>query len=259
MNDATTPSAAPEALTGKDGLRLAYVRHAGRLPGVVFLGGFRSSMQGVKAVAFEAHCLARQQAFVRFDYFGHGASNGRFEDGTVGRWTDDALAVLDNLTDGPQILVGSSLGAWLAILAALQRPRRVAGLLGISAAVDFTAHLEQVLFGDEEHAQLRDRGRIDVPDCHGGPPFAITQRLIEEARHHLLLPRAELPVEMPVRLLHGQRDRDVPWQTSLQVAERLTAENVRVLLIKDGEHDLSRPADIAQAFGTLDELIALCR
>jgi pimeloyl-ACP methyl ester carboxylesterase len=239
-----------------DGARLAHVLRAGRQPGVVFLGGLRSSMEAVKAKAIEAHCRAEGRAVLRFDHFGHGRSDGRFEDGTIGRWADDAVAMLDHATNGPQILVGSSLGGWLALLAAVRRPDRIAGVLCLSAAADFTEHLEKVLFGEAQRRQLGEQGLVEIPDCHGGAAFAITRALIEEGRRHLLLERAGIAITAPVRLLHGQQDRDVPWQTSVRLAERIAGGDVKVILIKDADHELARAQDIACATHHLDELIA---
>ena len=240
----------------RDGQRLAHVKRPGTGPGVMFLGGFRSSMHGAKALAIEAHCRETGRACLRFDYSGHGHSDGQFEAGTIGHWLDDALHILDHVADGPQILVGSSLGGWIALLVALRRPERVAGLLGIATAADFTAHVHEKLFSNVQRQQLSATGRVLVPDCHGGEPFAITRRLIEEARTHLLLKRRSLPITVPVRLLHGQKDQDVPWQTSLEIAERLAGLDVEVTLVKDGEHQLARDRDIALILTQLDRLAA---
>jgi pimeloyl-ACP methyl ester carboxylesterase len=242
-----------------DGARLAYVRRAGGQPGVVFLGGLRSSMESTKAKAIETHCRAKGYAILRFDHFGHGRSDGRFEDGTIGRWADDAVAVLDHATKGPQVLVGSSLGGWLALLAAVRRPERIAALLCLSAAADFTEHLEKVLFIDAQRRQLSERGLVEIPDCHGGPPFGITRSLIEEGRKHLLLERGGIAIHVPVRLMHGQQDRDVPWQTSVRLAESIRGGDVHVILIKDADHELARAQDIACAVHHLDELIERVR
>jgi pimeloyl-ACP methyl ester carboxylesterase len=225
-----------------DGATLAYAALAGRSPGVVFLHGFRSDKNGDKALALEAWCRRRGQAFVRFDTFGHGESSGRFEDGTIGRWADDAVHVLDALTEGPQVLVGSSMGAWLMLLAARRRPERVAGLVGIAAAPDFTERIWTALSG-AQRKELLGTGRVLIPSDYG-EPYPITRALIEEARAHLLLEEA-IPVGCPVRLLHGLRDADVPWETSLQLQQRLTSEDVQLTLVKDGDHRLSRPQDLA--------------
>jgi len=245
----------PARLELADGATLAYHRSPGAAPGVVFLGGFTSDMTGIKATTLERWCRGRGQAFVRFDYSGHGASSGRFADGTIGCWTQEALAVLDELTDGPQILVGSSMGAWLMLLAALARPERIAALLGLACAADFTEYL----LWDRLDESLRDRLRrervITLPSPYG-EPYLIAMNLIEEAARHRLLERPELPIRCPVRLIHGMADADVPWRTSLRVMEQLASPDARLILVKDGEHTLSREQDLLLLTRTLGELLA---
>ena len=226
-----------------DGVALAWARLPGRGPTVVFLPGFASDMSGGKATALAGACRQAGRALLRFDYSGHGASGGAFADGSIGRWRDDALTVIDRLTEGPLVLVGSSMGGWIALLAALARPGRVAALVGIAAAPDFTETLMwQAMAPPEQAALLRD-GYLDVPSQYG-PPTRITRMLIEDGRRHLLL-GAPIPLTCPVRLLQGQRDPDVPWETALRLAERIAGDDVRVTLIKDGDHRLSRPEDLA--------------
>nr|WP_207480538.1 alpha/beta hydrolase [Arenibaculum pallidiluteum] len=232
---------------------IAFRRTPGRGPGLVFLGGYRSDMTGTKALALEAHCRARGRAFLRFDYQGHGASGGRFEDGTIGSWTEDALAALDAETEGPQILVGSSMGGWIMLLAALARPERVAGLVGIAAAPDFTEDLIWDLLPPDQRARMLAEGRIEEPSQYG-EPLVYTRALVEDGRRRLLL-RAQIPFAGPVRLLHGQRDPDVPWQTALRLAERLDGEDVTTVLVKDGDHRLSRPQDLDLLCHTVDEVL----
>jgi pimeloyl-ACP methyl ester carboxylesterase len=244
----------PRFLERPDGQRVAYHRLEGRGPGVVFLGGFMSDMTGTKALALEAHCRAQGRAFVRFDYLGHGASTGRFEDGTIGRWSDDALAVLDALTAGPQVLVGSSMGGWIMLLAALARPARVAGLVGIAAAPDFTEDLMWAAWDEATRARLMREGRIALPSLYGDAPCVITRDLIEDGRRHLLL-RAPIPLRCPVRLLQGMADPDVPWQTALRLAEHLESNDVTVTLIKDGDHRLARDEDLAQLVVAVDGVV----
>ncbi len=217
------------------------------LPGIVFLGGFMSDMTGGKALALETHARARGQAFVRFDYLGHGASSGRFEDGTIGRWADDAAAVLDDLSEGPQILVGSSMGGWIMLLGALARPERVAGLIGIAAKPDFTETLMWDAFGPEIRATLQRDG-IYYQDYQGYDdegPYPITLRLIEEAREHLLMDKP-IPIACPVRLIHGTADADVPYTLSLELMDKLESADVEVALVKGGGHRLSEPRDLAR-------------
>jgi pimeloyl-ACP methyl ester carboxylesterase len=244
----------PERLTLADGTTLAYHRRLGASPGVVFLGGFTSDMTGVKATTLDYWCRGRGQAFVRFDYSGHGASSGQFADGTIGRWADEAIAVLDQLTEGPQILVGSSMGAWLMLLAALARPERIAGLLGLACAVDFTRYLLWDRLDDRLRERLRRERVISLPSSYG-EPYIIALNLIEEAERHRLLDRPELPIHGPVRLIHGMGDADVPWRISLEVAGKLTSPDVRVILVKDGEHTLSRDQDLRLLTRTLGEML----
>jgi pimeloyl-ACP methyl ester carboxylesterase len=226
-----------------DGVELAYELAAGRAPVLVFLPGFMSDMRGEKAAMLAAFCAARGQAFLRFDYSGHGASGGAFEDGTIGRWTEDALCVIDQTTAGPLVLAGSSMGGWIALLVARARPARVAGLLGIAAAPDFTERLMWAAMLPAEREILLREGVLRVPSAYGGEQ-AITLKLIEDGRRHLLLD-APIPVRCPVRLLHGQRDEEVPWETATVLSARLGSEDVLVTLVKDSGHRLSRPQDLA--------------
>ena len=239
--------------TERDGVQLAWVRTPGRGPTVVFLPGFRSDMQGAKALETEALCREIGVACLRLDYSGHGASGGAFTDGTIGRWTADALHLVDTLTTGPVLLVGSSMGGWIALLLARARPERVAALVGIAAAPDFTERLMWAAMMPHERAQLLQDGVVNAPSAYG-EPTPITARLIEDGRTHLLLD-GPIPVTCPVRLLHGQRDPDVPWETALLLADRLHASDVQLTLIKDGDHRLSRPADLALLRRTLHALL----
>jgi pimeloyl-ACP methyl ester carboxylesterase len=223
------------------------------LPGIVFLGGFVSDMTGSKALALEAHARARGQAFLRFDYQGHGASSGRFEDGTIGHWAEDALAVLDGLSEGPQILVGSSMGGWIMLLTALARPERIAGLVGIAAAPDFTETLLWDEFGPEIRATLERDGVYYQASDYDEATYAITRRLIEEARGHLLM-KGPIPISCPVRLIHGTADTDVPHALSLELMERLESGDVEVTLVKGGGHRLSEPEDLARLTRTVAAL-----
>lgn len=247
---------APEhgRLARGDGETLAWARSAGATPGVMFLGGFQSDMTGTKALALEARCRQLGRAFLRFDYHGHGASSGRFEDGTIGRWRADALAAFDALTDGPQILVGSSMGGWLATLLALDRAQRVAGLLTVAAAPDFVIDLLPARLSPEQQQQLARDGRIELPSMYSDTPYPICARLIEEGCDHRLL-HAPVPYHGPVRLLHGSADADVPWQTSLRLLERLESRDARLVLAKDADHRFSDAAGIALMLATLDELL----
>ena len=244
----------PDILTREDGATIAYRRIGGIGPGVVFLGGFMSDMTGTKARALDAFCAARGQAYLRFDYFGHGASSGAFKDATVGRWEADALAVLDELTEGPQVLVGSSLGGWIMLLAARARPERVRALVGIAAAPDATEDLMWAELGSEQRETLLRDGFLRLPSQYGTEGYLYTRSLIEEGRRHLVM-RAPIPLSCPVRLLHGMRDPDVPWRTSLALAEKLESRDVAVTLVKDGDHRLSTEENLALLARTLDPLL----
>ena len=243
----------PQILTRRDGATIAYHKIDGSAPGVVFMGGFRSDMTGTKATILETFCRKEGRAFLRFDYFGHGQSSGEFIDGTIGRWAKDAIAALDELTDGPQVLVGSSMGGWIMLLAALARPARVAGLIGIAAAPDFTEALMWQHFPSEIRTLLEGGGVHYEPSDYDQEPCPITLGLIEDGRAHLVLERA-LAVHCPVRLIHGMQDDAVPWEHSLRIAEMLLSQHVTVTLIKDGDHRLSRLEDLGRMCRMVDLL-----
>jgi pimeloyl-ACP methyl ester carboxylesterase len=246
-----------ETLVLADGTRIAYRRTPAAprdaRPGVVFLSGFASDMTGTKGAALEGWAQARGQAMLRFDYTGHGQSSGAFRDGTIGRWTEDALAVLDRLTQGPQVLVGSSMGGWIMLLVALVRADRTAGLVGIAAAPDFTEDLMWAQMQEPTRTRLMTEGVILQPSQYQDAPMEISRALIEDGRRHLLL-RGPLDIRCPVRLLHGMSDPDVPWPTSVHLAERLIGADVTVTLIKDGDHRLSREQDLRRVFAAIDAL-----
>ena len=251
----TSCSDAPSYHIRPDGARIAFVRTPGRSPGLVFLGGYASDMTGTKALAVEAHARVRGLACLRLDYQGHGRSSGDFADGTIGLWLSDALAVIDAETTGSQILVGSSMGGWIMLLAALRRPERVAGLLGIAPAPDFTEDLMWPDLGPEQQAVLERERILRVPSEYSDTPTVITMALIEEGRDHLLL-NDTVPITVPVRVLHGMRDPDVPWEHSVRLADRLRSTDVRITLVKDGDHRLSSPADLDLLATALDDLVA---
>ncbi|HMD64517.1 MAG TPA: alpha/beta hydrolase [Stellaceae bacterium] len=242
-------------LTRQDGATIAYDRIAGSSPGVVFLGGFRSDMTGTKALYLEDYCRRRGLAYLRFDYFGHGASSGDAALGTIGRWAEDAIAVLDSLTEGPQVLVGSSMGGWLMLLAALARPYRVDALVGIAAAPDFTEDLVWPRLDPAHQRELRDTGAVALPSEYDPAGYTYRLSLFEDGKQHLVM-RQAIALDCPVRLLHGMSDASVPWQTSPSLARRLASRDVVVTLIKDGDHRLSRPVDLARLGRALDELLA---
>jgi pimeloyl-ACP methyl ester carboxylesterase len=229
---------------------------SGGAPGIVFLGGFKSDMTGTKASRLDEICHAQGLGFLRFDYSGHGESSGDFLDGTISRWFADALAAFDRLTEGPQILVGSSMGGWIMLLLALARPERIEGLIGVAPAPDFTEELIWRTLSEHERAKLLRDGKLEQPSDYSPEPYVITRALIEDGRKNLLLGGA-IPIAAPVRLLHGLNDRDVPHEISLRLQARLAAQDVVVELIKDGDHRLSRPQDLARLGAAVAELVQL--
>jgi pimeloyl-ACP methyl ester carboxylesterase len=253
-HSASATGSVAATLARPDGAAIAYHRLEGTAPGILFLGGFRSDMTGTKALFLEDYCRRRGRAYVRFDYFGHGQSGGDFVQGTIGRWREDAIAVIDSLTEGPQILVGSSMGGWIMLLAALARPARVAALVGIAAAPDFTTELLPNRLSPEQQRELAEKGAVTLPSEYDPAGYLYTRALIENGSEHLLL-GAPIPLDMPVRLLHGLADVSVPWQLSLRLAERLRSHDVEVTLIKGGDHRLSTELDLAHLAQTLDTLI----
>jgi pimeloyl-ACP methyl ester carboxylesterase len=245
----------PSILTRPDGATIAYHSLRGRAPGIMFLGGFHSDMTGTKVSYLEDYCRRRGHAFLRFDHFGHGASSGDVSIGTVGRWAEDAIAVLDLLTEGRQILVGSSMGGWLMLLAALARPARIRALVGIAAAPDFTEDLLWPRLDAAQQRTLSDNGAVTLPSEYDPAGYTSGSSLFEEGKRHLVM-RGPILLDCPMRLMHGMEDKSVPWQTSLSLAERLTSRDVLVMLIKSGDHRLSRDEDLARLGGTLDELLS---
>lgn len=238
------------------GHHLAYHHLEGNAPGILFLSGFNSNMQGDKALALDAWCRGAGRQYTRFDYFGHGDSSGKFEDGTIGQWIADAVAVLDEVTSGPQLLVGSSMGGWLMLHLALARPGRVAGLVGIAAAPDFTEALARTGLSPEQQLQMELSGYCAIDNCYDdGEPYPIARALLEEGREHCVLQHENIAIDLPVRLLHGQCDDDVPWEQSLLLAQKLATTDVEIQLVKDGDHRLSRPHDLERLMDTIETLL----
>jgi pimeloyl-ACP methyl ester carboxylesterase len=237
-----------------DGETIAYLQRGGKSPGVLWLGGFRSDMTGTKAQALDRWAEASGRAYLRFDYYGHGASSGDFRDGTITRWRDDALAVLDRLCDGPHVLVGSSMGAWIALLAARARLENVAALLLIAPAVDFTEALIWARISPAVRREIMESGEWLRPSAYGDGPYPITRGLIEDGRRHIMLD-APLRVDRPVHILQGMQDTDVPWQHAFKLAEKLSGNPV-LTLIKEGDHRLSTPSDLARITAALEALLA---
>lgn len=233
----------PSFLELPNNQRLAYALTEGTMPCVIFMGGFKSDMAGLKATALEASCKERGQRFIRFDYSGHGKSSGKFHEGTIGVWKNDALTIIDRLGTEKNILVGSSMGAWIALLCSLERQENVAGLVGIASAPDFTEKLIWERLNAKQKEILQKEGVYYEPSCYGEEPYPITMKLIEEARSHLLLDK-EIRLDMPVRLLHGTNDEDVPWQVSTNLLQLLSSQNAALTLVKGGNHRLSEPAQL---------------
>jgi len=234
------------------GRRIAYDLTPGRGPGVVFLGGYRSDKEGTKAIHLEAWAMARGRAFLRFDYSGHGESSGAFEDGAIGDWAEDATEAIMTLTEGPQVLVGSSMGGWIACLFARAHPERVAGLVGIAAAPDFTEDSFWAGFTEAERDTLMREGRVLVPSDYEAP-YAVTRRLIEDGRENLVL-RGTLHMPFPVRLLQGTEDEAVERAVALRLLDHIDGDDVRLTLVKGADHRFSSPACLALLDTTLDDL-----
>ncbi len=242
-----------ETLDRGDGVHLAYESSHGRGPAVVWLSGFKSDMAGTKAQVLADWARAKGQSFLRLDYSGHGRSGGAFEDGTIGRWRDDALAVIDSASAGPLVLVGSSMGGWLALLVAKARPERVLSMVLIAPAADFTQALLWEGLDPAARREIEETGRWARPSAYDPQPYVITRRLIEEGRDHLLL-GAPIAFSGPVRILQGARDPDVPFAHAQLLADRLTTDDLAFTLIRDGDHRLSRPQDLKKLIAAVEEL-----
>ncbi len=247
-----------EVGTGQAARRIAARRREGGAPALFWLGGFKSDMRGTKAEALDAWARDHGRAMVRFDYSGHGESGGNFSDGTIGRWLEEAIAVLDAFCRGPQIVVGSSMGAWLALLLAREvakRPEqgaRPVGLVLIAPAVDFTEHLMWERFPLEVQRQIEQTGAWERPSAYSDQPYLITRGLIEDGRRHLLLD-GMIETGCPVRILQGVQDPDVPWQHAVELTARFAQDDVVLTLVKDGDHRLSRPEDIERLLAAVAE------
>ncbi|MBR1216745.1 alpha/beta hydrolase [Bradyrhizobium sp. U87765 SZCCT0131] len=248
-----------EVGSGADARAIAVRARPGTGPGLFWLGGFASDMKGTKAQALDEWAAARGRACIRFDYSGHGESGGAFIDGTIGRWAEESLAVFDRFCSGPQIVVGSSMGGWMALLLAralrqrtAQQRASLAGIVLIAPAPDFTEALMWKSFSPEIRAEIEARGVWYRPSEYGDPQ-PITRRLIEDGRNHLVLDRS-IDTGCPVRILQGARDPDVPWQHAFELTHRLPSEDVVLTMIQDGDHRLSRPQDIARLLATVAEL-----
>jgi pimeloyl-ACP methyl ester carboxylesterase len=255
---AVQPPAFIEVGTASEVRRIAVRARSGGSPGLFWLGGFKSDMQGTKALALDAWAVEKNRAFVRFDYSGHGESGGDFVDGTIGRWLEESVAVFERFCAGPQVVVGSSMGGWMALLLAREIVRRpqsrasLAGLVLIAPAPDFTEELMWKGFSPEIRQQIEREG-VWLRPSEYGEPYPITRKLIEDGRNHLLLVKA-IEVGCPVRILQGAKDPDVPWKHAFALAHRLPADDVVLTVIQDGDHRLSRPQDIARIVAAVAEI-----
>lgn len=228
-----------EYLETAQGRRLAYHKTEGAGPTVVFLGGLKSDMEGTKALHLEAWCKARGQGFLRFDYSGHGQSSGAFEEGCIGDWHEDSLAVLEALTEGPLVVVGSSMGGWQALLYAKALPEKIAGMVTIAAAPDFTEDGYWAQFTDAQKAALEEVGHVELPSDYM-EPYIVTKRMIEDGRSHLVL-RTPLALPFPVRFLQGTEDTAVSRDTALRLLDHARGEDLRLTLVRGADHSFSSP------------------
>ncbi|MGB3176810.1 MAG: alpha/beta hydrolase [Albidovulum sp.] len=227
-------------MTGPEGRTIAYDRLAGAGPGVVFLGGFRSDKEGSKALALEDWARSQGRAFLRFDYSGHGQSSGDFLQGCIGDWFEDARAAILGLTEGPQVLVGSSMGGWISLLIAREMPEKVAGLVTVAAAPDFTEDGMWAEFSEDQRRALMEKGQVELPSDYSDAPYIITRHLIEEGRSRLVL-REPLDLPFPVRMLQGTADHDVPVQVAVRLLDHATGPDIRLTLVKGADHRFSTP------------------
>jgi pimeloyl-ACP methyl ester carboxylesterase len=248
---------APQTLDTPQGRRLAYHRTPGQGPGVVFLGGLRSDMEGTKALFLEDWARATGRAFLRFDYSGHGQSSGAFTDGCIGDWAEDALTAITRLTAGPQVLVGSSMGGWISLLVARSGQVPVAGLVGIAAAPDFTEDSMWAGFTEAERRALETEGFVAQPSDYSPEPYIITRRMIEDGRRRLVL-RSPLRIDGPVRLLQGSADTDVPPAVALRLFDHLGGDDIRLTLVKGADHRFSTPDCLALIRAAVEEVLAKC-
>ena len=232
------------------GRQIAYKQRSGSLPALVFLPGYASDMEGTKAVALDAFAERRNLAMLRFDYSGTGSSGGRFEDGTLDQWLEEALALVDQLTEGPLIVIGSSMGGWIGLHLGLARPGRIGALVGIAAAPDFT----DWGFSADKRAKLVDAGRLEEPDPHTGGRGLVTRAFWESGQRSLLLHR-EIGIDCPVRLIHGENDPDVPLEVAFRTMRALRSGDVQLNIVKVGNHRLSRPHEIDVLLRTVDALL----
>lgn len=232
-----------------------YKSNKKNVPYVIFLHGLMSNMEGAKALHLEEYCKKRQYNFIRFDNFGHGESSGKFLNETIGSWLLGLEIVMDKLVDGPAILVGSSMGGWISLLYGIKFPEKLKGLIGIAPAPDFTETAIWQKLPPQLQKKMQNEEWLEVSGTDCGDSYPIAYQLIKEARNHLLLNANSIPLDIPVHLIHGMRDADVPYNISLQIVEKLTSKNVILKLIKDGNHRLSRPIDLEIITNSIETII----
>ena len=249
----------PQYLTTSTDRKIAYVQTPaeGAIdgPGVVFLGGLLSDMGGTKAVFLEEWAHAQGRAFLRFDYSGHGLSSGRFTDGCIGDWAADACEVITTLTQGPQVLVGSSMGGWISLILSGRMPEKIAGIVGIASAPDFTEDSMWAGFSDAQRADMAKTGQVALPSDYG-EPYIITRRMIEDGRTQLVL-RKPLYLPFPARFLQGDADADVKLSVALRLLEQARGDNIRLSVVKGADHRFSTPECLGLIATTLAEVVAL--
>lgn len=256
MNDKTQAAQFLDGPLAGPHARLAYLQRKGAGPGLVWLGGYASDMRGTKAEAIDQHARDHGIPYLRFDYSGHGESDGDFVDGTIGRWTADAVHLLETLTQGPQILIGSSMGGWIAGLIARALPEKVAGLILIAPAPDFATELTPKQWPKDQWQQLQDTGILRIPSEFDDSVMVYTRNMFEDGARQKVLDQP-LCVHGPVRVLTGMKDNVVPWQHAVRYAEHIDSDDVVVTLVKDADHRMSSEADIARLRATIDEMTGL--
>lgn len=245
----------PEFLQINDSQRLAYHKIDGKKPGIIFLCGHGSDMHGTKSIYMENWAREHGHGFIRFDYRGHGQSDGTFLDFAISDWTADALAIIDHLSEGPQILIGSSLGGWIMLNAACARPDRIVGLIGIAAAPDFTKELIWDALDADAQLAMKQTGFLSLTNPYADEPVIYPYHLVEDGAAHLLLQGGSININAPVRLLHGMQDEEVPWLVAQRIMEKLVSNDVTLQLDKTATHRFSEPAQLNMLGQSVADLV----
>lgn len=234
-----------QTLNGSDGTQIAYHHYVGENKGltpILFCGGYMSDMEGSKATWLEKECRKDGRGYIRFDYLGHGQSSGKFTDGTIGKWAQNAIDMLDQLATEKHIVIGSSMGGWIMLLTALARPDKVSAIIGIAAAPDFTEKMYHYELNDQQRQEIQDNGITYLPSEYENP-YEVTRDLIEDGRENLLL-TGSIDIQCPIRLFHGKADTVVPWQVAEEIKEKVNSNDVTCHYVDDGGHGMSRPEDL---------------